>query len=160
MSVDDLAALVAELERMPDRISTLLQGLTDAQLRGKPSPAPEDFSFVEHVHHLRDIEVKGYSQRLRRTLAEVVPKLPDIDGTRLAVEQAYNQRPIAPALDDFVAARRENLELLRRVTTEELERTADLESTGIVTLAQLLVLWRRHDAVHVSEMTELRQLNR
>jgi len=158
MSMDDLSALIAELEQMPDRIATLLQGLTDGQLRCKPSPAPQDFSFVEHMHHLRDIEVMGYARRLRRTLVEEVPKLPDIDGTRLAVEQAYNLQPMAPALHEFVAARRGNLELLRRVTTTQLVRSADLESTGIVTLAQLLVLWRRHDAVHVSEMTDLRLL--
>jgi hypothetical protein len=158
MSAQDLAAIIADLERMPARLSALLQGLTDAQLRRKPSTAIEDFAFVEHVHHLLDIEVEGYAQRLRRTLDEDRPRLPDIDGTRLAIKRAYRQQPLAPALDRFLAARHANLARLRRVTLPQLARVAQLESTGEVTLAQILLLWRDHDAAHLSDMTQLRTL--
>ena len=39
---------------------------------------------LEHVCHLRDIEVEGYAPRLKRILSEDGPFLPDIDGRRLA----------------------------------------------------------------------------
>ena len=111
---------------------------------------------VENLLHLRDIEIEGYSKRLRRILAEDTPALPDIDGTRLAIERHYNEQPVAPALAEFSAARRENVALLRAVTPADLARKAEMEKVGRITLAQLVQMWREHDAGHRAELAELR----
>jgi hypothetical protein len=155
-----LASLIEELARMPAAVERLIHDLGDEPLRRKPGPEPDAFALVEHVLHLRDLEVEGYSVRLRRTLAEAHPLLPDLDGTQLAIERRYREQPIRPALAAFTQARHANVELLRRVTVADLDRTAELEGVGSLTLAQLLVRWRDHDAAHVAEMTALRALVR
>jgi len=155
LSSEALQGLIQFLEGMPAQLEGVLAGLSEIQLRHKPGPEADAFSLAEQVHHLRDIEVEGYSRRLRRMLAEETPFLPDIDGTRLAVERAYNQNPLAPAFDEFAAARRANIELLRRLTPADLSRSGEMEGLGRITLAQLLVMWRNHDAVHRAELQEL-----
>jgi hypothetical protein len=126
------------------------------QLRFKPDA--QTFSCVENVWHLRDIEIEGYARRLRRTLEEDHPTLPDLDGTRMAIERWYNEQPVATALAEFAAARRANVERLRSVTLMQLARTAMMETVGEVTLAQILQMWREHDAGHRRDFAELRRL--
>ena len=84
---DEMNSAVDRLEDMPVWLQTLVRGLSDAQLHWKPGPEPDAFSVAEHIHHLRDIEVAGYSRRLHRVLSELEPHLPDIDGRRLAIER-------------------------------------------------------------------------
>lgn len=148
-----LSAVIAALEPMPQALQQRLAGLTDAQLRFKP--APEVFSVLESLWHLRDIEVEGYSVRLRRLLGEEQPRLPDMDGSRLAVERRYNQQPLLPALDGFITARRVNLELLRGVDVAQLGRHGHLDTVGHITLRRLLELWVEHDRGHIKELDEL-----
>ncbi len=149
-SAEELRAAIEVLAEMPARTKALLAGLDEVQLRYKPKP--EIFSMVENLLHLRDIEIEGYSKRLRRILAEDTPALPDIDGTRLAIERRYNEQPVAPALAEFSATRRENVELLGTVTPADLMRTGELETVGRITLAQLVQMWREHDAGHRAEL--------
>ncbi len=155
-SADELRAAIEFLEETPARLEALLAGLSKAQLRFKPKA--DVFSLTENVLHLRDIEVEGYARRLRRILAEETPVLPDIDGTRLSTERRYNEQPLAPALAQFTASRRENVAALRGITAEDLTRTADMEAVGRITLAQLIQMWREHDAAHRVELEELRRL--
>ncbi len=154
-SVEGLQAAIEVLAEMPARVGTLLAGLNEAQLRHKPESGA--FSVAESLLYLRDIEIEGYSRRLRRILAEDTPALPDIDGSRLAIERRYNEQPVAPALAEFSAARRENVALLRTVTPANLTRTAELETVGRITLAQLVQMWREHDAGHRVEIADLRR---
>ena len=147
------AAAIAALDPMPQALQQRLAGLTDAQLRFKPGPGV--FSVLEGIWHLRDIEVEGYSVRLSRLLAEEQPELPDIDGSRLALERRYNQQPLLPALDGFIRARHTNLELLRGISEAQLGRHGHLDTVGRITLGRLLELWIEHDRGHIKELDEL-----
>jgi hypothetical protein len=150
MRIDDA---LAALSLMPDALERRLTGLGEAELQFKPGA--DSFSLLENVCHLRDIEVEGYSVRLRRLLREEHPRLPDLDGTALAHERRYNEQPLAPALAAFLAARRANLELLRDVRTADLDRRGQLETVGEITLRRLLELWVEHDGGHLKELDEL-----
>ncbi len=114
-SAEELQVAIELLVDIPARVEALLAGLDEVQLRYKPKP--EVFSMVENLLHLRDIEIEGYSKRLRRILAA----------------------------------------LLRTVTPTELMRTGELETVGRITLAQLVQMWREHDAGHRAELAELRR---
>jgi hypothetical protein len=155
-SAEELRAAIEFLEETPARLEASVAGLSEAQLRFKPKA--DVFSLTENVLHLRDIEVEGYARRLRRILAEEAPVLPDIDGRRLSIERRYNEQQLAPALAQFAASRRENVAVLRGITAEDLTRTADMEAAGRITLAQLIQMWREHDAAHRAELEELRRL--
>lgn len=145
---------IAILKRMTENLRQHVAGLTDEQLHFQPEGGY--FSVLENVCHLRDIEIEGYSVRLKRILAENHPTLPDINGGQLARERRYNEQPLQPALDAFIHARHANLKVLEGVTETQLVRTAYLEGVGEITLAKLLELWVEHDQGHVQELEKLR----
>jgi hypothetical protein len=125
------------------------------QLTTKPNG--DQFSVVENICHLRDIEIEGYAIRISRILNESLPTLPDIDGGRLALERDYNQQSVASALNDFRRARLENVALLKEVNQQEFGREGVLEGVGRISLEQLLHLMCEHDEGHVAELRTLRE---
>jgi DinB family protein len=150
----ELEAAIAFLRETPSRLSGLLQGLTEAQIRHKPRL--DAWSCAENLLHLHDIEIDGYTLRLRRTLEEETPSLPDIDGERLAIERRYNTQAAGPALRAFGAARAANVARLAAIAPGDLERTAEMEGVGKITLGRLIRMWKEHDAGHIEEIEKLR----
>jgi hypothetical protein len=146
-------SVIDRLAAMPQTVRELLSGRSGEQLSRKP--APDAFSLRENVLHLRDIDVDGYEPRVVRVLSEENPFLPDVDGVRLAVERDYNAQPVAPALEAFAASRARSIERLRAASEQDLERTAEMEGVGRVTLREMLQRWLEHDAGHVAEMEKL-----
>ena len=144
---------LTRLSATPLRVAELVDGLSEEQLSWKPSPGL--FSMRESVWHLRDIDVEGYE---RRILKEVSPKLPDVNGGKLARERNYNVQPIDPALTELAIVRASSVERLSDCTDADLERTAEMEGAGVVTLRRLLEMWMRHDAEHLADMAELRRV--
>jgi len=113
------------------------------------------FSIRESVAHLRDIDSLGYEQRLRLIVSEEHPTLPDVDGSRIAVERAYATLPLEPELAELERSRAASVALLRTLDESALDRTAELETVGRVTLRDLLERWITHDSEHLAEMREL-----
>ena len=113
------------------------------------------FSIRENVAHLRDIDTLGYEQRIRLIVSEEHPTLPDVDGARIAVERAYATLPIEPELDAFEQSRAASMALLRTLGESSLNRTAELETVGRVTLRELLERWITHDSEHLAELRSL-----
>ena len=130
MTQAELQTLLAFLAETPDAVRRLTAELSADAARVKPTA--NEFSALEQVCHLRDIEREGYGVRLRRLLAE--------DG---------------PTLADFTAARRENVARARALTSVELARTGTLEGVGEITTARLLEMIRAHDEEHLTELDAL-----
>jgi len=137
------------------KISGLTDGLPDPQFRWKESA--EEFSLLETICHLRDLEVEGYSTRIARILAENSPFLPDIDGSRLAMERSYNSQDPAAALLAFTQARMVNLDKLKPLSLAQLEREGTLEGVGTVTLRRLIEMIQEHDEGHLEELSIMRR---
>jgi hypothetical protein len=142
--------VIEALAAMPGRIRALLDGVCEMELSRKP--APDVFSLRENVLHLRDIDIEGYEKRILRALAEENPFLPDVDGAKLAVERDYNNQPLLPALEAFAQSRARSI---NRLAGADLERVAEMEGVGPVTIARLLQLWAAHDAGHLADMKAL-----
>ena len=104
---------------------------------------------IEQAWHLRDIEIDGYRERFRRTLAEAQPILPDLDGEGLARERHYASRDPDEALREFRAAREENVALLRSLSPSDFDRVAVFEGAP-VTLRTLVHTLCSHDLQHLS----------
>ena len=139
----------------PLAVSLLIQSLSEEQLRHRNSP--DEFSALENLCHLRDIEVEGYSQRIRKIVKENQPSLPDIDGGRLAIERDYNHQDANEALAQFTRARASNIEVLRGLSDTEMSREGTLEGVGTVTLEELVQMMCEHDEGHVSELQTIRR---
>jgi hypothetical protein len=146
-------SVIDRLAAMPQTVRELVSGRAAEELSRR---APGDFfSLRENVLHLRDIDLEGYEPRVVRILSEQNPFFPDINGAKLAAERDYNAQPLAPALEAFAASRARSVARLRAVNEQDLERTAELEGVGRVTLRELLQRWLEHDAEHVREMEAL-----
>ena len=152
---ESLVIIFDSLRATPLAVSLLIKGLSEEQLRHRNSP--EEFSALENLCHLRDIEVEGYSQRIRKIVEENQPSLPDIDGGRLAIERDYNHQDASEALEQFTRARASNVESLRGLSETEMSREGALEGVGTVTLEQLVNMMREHDEGHVSELQAIRR---
>jgi uncharacterized damage-inducible protein DinB len=153
MDEKEFDELLNWLAETPDILRRSVQGLSDAQIRKRPGV--DEFSLIEQICHLRDIEMDGYLLRIGRTLNEDHPQLPDVDGSRLASERDYlSQDPVA-ALAEFTTVRTANVDRLRGTTPDQRERSGELEGTGTVTLARLVQMMREHDTVHRGEVAAM-----
>ena len=150
----DLENVARKLEGFPTALRGVITGLPDEVVRRKKSRT--EFSIVENVCHLRDIERDGYSVRLRRLLDESQPVLPDIDGARLARERDYNSQLIKDAIEAFSNERMANVARIRALRPEQLNRTGHLETVGPVSVEELLGRMQEHDREHLELIEGLR----
>jgi DinB superfamily len=114
---------------------------------GVPS---EPFTAIEQICHVRDIEIEGYQIRLRRTLTEAKPFLASIDSESLAKLRSYGTADAAAVLAVFREARASTVALIAGLTPEQLDRTAEFEGYGAVTLRSLIHYLCSHDQQHLA----------
>jgi hypothetical protein len=154
MEPEKLESLIEELDKTPEKVSALVGDLPPDVLRRQPSTG--EFSAVEHVCHLYDIEREGYAVRIARLVDEERPFLRDIDGSQLALDRQYNARDLTEALRAFAHARSDNVRTLRALPRDYLSRSGTLENVGSITLGGLLLMMREHDREHVLTLARLR----
>ncbi len=154
MTEQELEELIDFLAETPAAVRQLTEGLTEGETRWKPSAT--DFSAVENICHLRDIEEEGYSTRIGRILTEDQPFLQDLNGAKLAEERDYNEQELKAALDAFTHARQSNVQTIKSLSQEQLKRTGTFEQTGHITLERLLCMMQEHDRAHLLELSEVR----
>lgn len=151
----DFATLLDFLNKTPNELARLTDGLSVDEFRWKTSES--EFSALENLCHLRDLELQGYTPRINRILKEGDPALADFDGARVAAESNYNDEQSELALQTFQTARRENVQTLKTLTAEQLERRGTLEGVGNITLKRLAEMMREHDEGHIEDLRVLRQ---
>jgi hypothetical protein len=110
----------------------------------------EHYTALEQICHVRDIEIDGYQVRFRRTVEETHPFLPGVDGDALAIERSYASADAAAVFEAFRAARMQTLELIASLSPQQLERTADFEDYGVVTVRSLAHYLCSHDQQHLA----------
>jgi hypothetical protein len=113
------------------------------------SPA-EPFTAIEHVCHVRDIEIDGYHMRFQRTLNELNPTLVSIDSEALAEERSYATSSASEAFAVFRAARAKTVRLISGLSPEQFMRAAVFEGYGSLTLRSLTHYLCSHDQQHLA----------
>lgn len=155
MTEQEFQEVVRFLEETPGHIRRLAAEMALEDLKWKPSV--DEFSVVEQVCHLRDLEREGYSARIKKLLTENQPQLPDFDGSRIARERDYNSQAFESSFEEFALARAENVRLMKTLSPDQLNRSGVLEGVGAITLGKLFALMREHDQSHREELRELRE---
>ena len=148
MNFEDLAAFPARVAKTIERIADPRHKIADGE-----------FSVVEHICHLRDIEAEGHATRVEQLLRGDDPFLRDLDGDRLARERRYFEQDLQQALRDFVAARARSVALLASADAAALAREGTFENVGRVSLAKLVEMMREHDAEHLRALELLAALD-
>lgn len=141
-----LAAFPGQLEAHYGLIPAEYKNWRPSSWQGVPS---EPFTPVEQVWHVRDIEIDGYHERLRRTLQESNPLLASLDGEALAGERSYAARDSAEAFAEFRVARRKTIDLVSNLNPQQFARTAVFEGRP-VTLRGLVHNLCSHDQQHLA----------
>lgn len=115
---------------------------------------PVEFSPVEQVWHLADLELEGFGLRIRALLTEDDPLLADFDGGAIAREREYRSRSLADGLRAFHAARQANLAAFAALPPQAWSRGGTQEGVGGITLGDLPALMRAHDDAHRAEILQ------
>ncbi|MGA9996171.1 MAG: DinB family protein [Pyrinomonadaceae bacterium] len=155
MTQEEFQSVIESLEDTPRIVHQLTNNLQGTAGTWKPSA--EEFSVLENVCHLADLEREGYGVRIARLIKEDAPVMQDFDGARAAKERDYNSLDLSEALRDFTRAREEAMKTVRALSTEQLDRSGTLEGAGKITLARLLLMMREHDESHLKDLRALRE---
>ena len=121
---------------------------------GYERPAAGGFSLAEHLWHLADIETLGWTPRFERVLSEKKPRLPGVDGDRLAAEKRYQDQPWRGAARRFVSQRRRTLGSLAQLDPALLDKPLVFAGRAS-SVGDLLAAMLSHDHEHRAEMAGL-----
>jgi hypothetical protein len=146
--------ITAYLRQVPDLICEAIQGLSDDQLRCRPSS--DEWSILEVCCHLRDAaEIEG--QRIRHLVEEDRPTLEPYDQEALARERNYrgdDPRRVDIALRAFWGGLAYQLEGL---SDEEWERGGTHPEIGPVTVRSRAELEVEHARQHLEQIKAIRE---
>ncbi len=138
-----LTDLTAILRSTPLRWTNLTEHTPESLLRRQP--APGEWSALECLQHLIDMDRTVFPDRVRALLAEqdFPAFFPDDEGSALS--------DVSPAemATTFAQVRENNLQLLTTVDAAALDHSATHAELGPVTLRNLLNEWGGHDLMHL-----------
>jgi len=142
-------------EKSPKQIAAAVSGLPDKTLRYKP--APDKWCILEILAHLADMEIL-YAYRMRQMIADKEPVLAVIDQDDWARNLGYTEELSAELVALYGLNRYHNLQLLRRLKPEDLEKSAyHPELKKDVTLEKYVEMMSRHGANHLQQIERLRK---
>lgn len=153
MTSIDAATLLAtarrELARLPATLDALLSDVDDQLWRARP--APNEWSAVEIVCHLRDEELEDFGARVRVVLEGGSAFVP-IDPARWATERRYIEEDWRKALAVLKQSRRDNLAFLALADPAHLTRAVEQPKLGRMSGLDLVAAWVTHDRLHVAQL--------
>jgi hypothetical protein len=155
MNEAELAKHIAEAEKSPKQIAAAVSGLPDKTLRYKP--APDKWCILEILAHLADMEIL-YSYRLRQMLADKNPVIAPIDQDAWARNLGYMESSPAELVALYGLNRHATLQLLRRIKSGDLEKSAHHpERNRPVTVAEYVGMMSKHGPNHLDQIEKLKK---
>jgi uncharacterized damage-inducible protein DinB len=138
----------------PEKLATLIEGLTTEQLARRPSA--DKWSIQEVVAHLAEDELVG-AYRLRMVLSSPGTDLQAFDQDVWARTGRYRERDVRSSLELFRVLRRANLELLRSLTAEEWDMHGVHAERGVESVRDMAMHFAGHDINHFKQIEAIRQ---
>jgi len=146
---------LAALADFPNQLEAYYSVVPDEYKNWRPASwdgvPSEPFTAIEQVCHVKDIEIEGYHVRFRRVLLESSPLLASLDGEAFARERAYSTADTAAVFAQFRDARAKTIEVVSKLTPQQLQRAAEFEGHR-VTLRGLVHNLCSHDQQHLAGM--------
>jgi hypothetical protein len=140
---------LARMERTPDDLVAAIRGRSEAVLARRPDA--KNWAAKEIVSHLRDTE-ELYTVRAQTTLVTDEPTFLRSDPDRWAAERQYLRDDAAEALAAFRVRRQESLDLFRKLSPAELQRTFIHPAYGRITIDRIVSLLAWHDDLHLDQL--------
>jgi DinB family protein len=149
-----LTSAIAILERTPQALALLLNGLSDAWIQN--NEGEETWSPFDIIGHLVHTEKTDWIVRTELILSNEANNTFDpVD--RFAQFEESKGKTIRQLLDELQNLRATNLAALRsrNLKPEDLKKTGIHPVFGEVTLAQLLSTWVAHDLGHIAQISRV-----
>lgn len=150
--IDDVAETLKTLRAIPTVRRALVGQLDDEQARRRPSD--DEWSVVEAVAHMRDVE-RHALQRVRRMVTEETPELPAFDHEDYVRLGNYVELPLQPTLKEYMQVRQEHLDLLGGLSPDDWRRPGHHEVHGAVTVAGYEVHVAAEEVDHLAQISRL-----
>jgi hypothetical protein len=147
----DMKEAAAAYESASQYFLNLARGITPDLL---DIHAENEWSARQCIHHMADSEAQSYA-RLRRLVAE--PEGSIIQGYDEAAwaneaKLGYADGAVENAIAVYAAVRASSLDLVKRLTEEDLEKFGEHTESGKYTIARWLETYTRHPYDHGDQM--------
>lgn len=115
-------------------------------------PAPLEWSANECLGHVIEADRRGFAGRIERILTEDGIAESGWDQVATAAARRDNERTVTSILDEFVTGRDAGIALVEGLLVDQLDRTANHDRVGRVSVSNLLHEWVFHDRNHVRQL--------
>jgi len=149
----DGKALIERLATQAELFPRILDDVTPEQTLWRP--APDKWSLLEVVCHLRDEEREDFRQRLRLTLEDPSQPWPGIDPPGWVTERDYATQEWCAVLADFLAERTASLHWLGTLEDPAWENAYEHPLLGEIRAGDILTSWVGHDLLHFRQILGL-----
>lgn len=150
MNTDSLINRIADI---PNRILRTTDGWSEDDLHTRP--APGEWSTAEVLAHLRSAD-DILTPRIYMMLVRDNPTLLAFEERKWAVVMGYAEADFHASLQTYIAKRAELVNVLRRLTPEEWQRTGIHEHNGSLTIEELVNDMLIHEAEHCRQIEAMR----
>lgn len=147
----DISDLISAFASGPEKVSSLVQGLSGDQLDAVPVLGK--WSIRQVVCHLVDADLE-YCQRIKRVLVEDNPSLQELVPDKFASTLHYQARSVSQELDLLAATRAHMAVILNATDVEDFQRTGVHSAEGPMTLETLLERITGHIDHHLAFINE------
>ena len=144
------SAILATLRSTPALLHSLCAGLTPESWVHRPVEG--EWSVIEILCHLADMDAEVNLPRLRKVLQENNPFVAGLDTDAWADARQYIQRDGLRSLQDFVTARLELITFLESLSPADWQRPARHAVFGPTCLHEMIIFAAGHDRLHVRQI--------
>ena len=146
----DLKTMVENYREATEQFIEVASNLSEVQLDKRKD---QGWSARQVIHHVADSEAQSYA-RLRRLIAEPGTQIQGYDEGAWGENKTlgYSDLPIDNSLDVFKAVRASSLEVLKRISAEQLDNSGEHSESGTYTLRNWLETYIKHPTEHAEQI--------
>jgi FMN phosphatase YigB (HAD superfamily) len=150
--ITDLDGILAVLNSTPAALEALTNTCSKEDWRLRPIHG--EWSLLEIICHLRDVEREVNLSRFQMLTNTLNPFIPGVDSDRWAIERKYNEQDDSAVYTDFCTNRAKVLEIVRRYSAEDWKQSVRHSIFGPTTRLELVKFIATHDKTHLLQIAQ------
>jgi len=150
--VTDLEGIFAVLKSTPASLESLTKRICRQEWRLHPIPG--EWSLLEIICHLRDVEREVNLPRFEVLSTTPNPFIPGVDSDRWAIERKYNEQDDTLVYTEFCSSRSRLLEIMGQFNQSDWQKSARHSFFGKTTRLELAKFIAAHDRTHLQQIAQ------
>lgn len=143
-------AILAIMLSAPATLHSLTSSITKDEWQHEPTP--DDWALTEVICHLRDTEIEIHKMQLQLLIEKDGAFIPRPDSSIWANERRYLNADGRTALNEFMDARRQNVEAVRNLDISIWSRNARHAIFGPTNFTEVMGFIADHDKAHIQQV--------